>query len=520
MIKSSKQHYGRRLLIWISTAALSLSAVLSLLYIQTITAAPPPPLSPETAWTAVFTETFESDLNVGWFITDTDGITNGDYYWATTAVTASQGLTSVWVAGGGISGTLLQPGTDPYPPNATSLMSYGPITLSQSAALSLTFDVWLETEPISDALKLLVSADNLQYTTAITLSGSSKGWQSQSVNLNSYANQPQLWFALQFTSNITIEQRGVFIDNIQLYAQAVSRTRELYLPSIQLVEPIVEPIPDWLLYVNTFRAQTGLQLLTENSEWSNGDWLHGRYMVKTDDVSHDEDPGNPWYTLEGKTAAQNGNIVVSSWAAAPDETLINFWMTAPFHAISILDPQLETTGYGSYRESDGGWQAGATLDVARGRGDLPAGTTFPIPYPPADGETALRQYNGGEWPDPLSPCPGYAAPSGPPILLQIGSGNLTPNVSDFSFKTGDTLLESCLYDETSYTNEEPGTQSSGRLILNGRDAIVLIPRNPLLLGESYTVSITTNGETTTWTFTAVASTFDEQMPTHIKFAAR
>jgi hypothetical protein len=502
LIHCPKQRY-RRLLIWIGSAVTSLTAVLALLWIQTGTAAPPPAVPAETTWTAVFTETFESGITAGWFITDTDGITNGEYYWAATAVTASQGLTSVWATGGGVSGTLLQPGNDPYPPNAASLTSYGPIMLSDTAGLSLTFDVWLETEPVSDALQLLVSADNVQYDTEATFSGDSQGWQSQAVNLDSYAGQPQLWFALQFTSNLTIEQRGVFVDNIQLYALPVSRTRTLYLPSIQRIEPTAVPIPDWLAYVNSFRSQTGLQLLAENSEWSNGDWLHGRYMVKNDYVGHDEDPGNPWYSPEGQAAAQNGNTVVSTWVNVPDETLIDFWMTAPFHAVAILDPQLHTTGYGSYREADGGWQAGATLDVGRGRGDLPPNTTFPIPFPADGGETALRQYSGGEWPDPLSPCPGYDAPTGPPILLQIGSGSMTPNVTDFSFKSGETLLASCLYDETSYTNSDPDEQNSGRIILSGRDAIVLIPRNPLTAGQSYTVSITANGETTTWSFTAV-----------------
>jgi hypothetical protein len=97
---------------------------------------------------------------------------------------------------------------------------------------------------------------------------------------------------------------------------------------------------------------------------------------------------------------------------------------------------------------------------------------------------------------------------------------MTPNVSDFSFKADESLLESCLYDETSYTNEDPGTQATGRIILNGRDAIVLIPRNPLTAGQSYTVSITANGETITWSFTTVANKLDGEIPTGIKFAAR
>jgi len=40
----------------------------------------------------------------------------------------------------------------------------------------------------------------------------------------------------------------------------------------------------------------------------------------------------------------------------------------------------------------------------------------------------------------------------------------------------------------------------GRAILDSRDAIVLIPKEPLYPGETYSVSISANGKTTTWSF--------------------
>ena len=64
-----------------------------------------------------------------------------------------------------------------------------------------------------------------------------------------------------------------------------------------------------------------------------------------------------------------------------------------------------------------------------------------------------------------------------------------------------TSLEHCLFDETSYTNPSGSTQTTGRNILNGRDAIVLIPKQPLTPGATYTVSITANGQTHAWSFT-------------------
>lgn len=265
------------------------------------------------------------------------------------------------------------------------------------------------------------------------------------------------------------------------------------------------PLP-WLNYLNVYRAQALLPPLTENSEWSNGDWLHARYMVKNDVISHDEDPQNPWYTPEGQTAAQNGNVMVNSSSQASDQSAIDLWMSGPFHAIGILDPALQQTGFGSYREADGGWQMGATLDVLRGLGAVPPTITYPVMWP-ADGQTTfLNAYYGTEYPDPLASCPGYVAPSGLPILLQIGDGDLIPNVTDHSFTQAGLPLEHCLFDENSYINPDPAAQNLGRLVLSGRDAIVLIPQQPLNPATSYTVTITANGQNYQWTFLIAATT--------------
>jgi hypothetical protein len=179
-------------------------------------------------------------------------------------------------------------------------------------------------------------------------------------------------------------------------------------------------------------------------------------------------------------------------------------MQAPFHAVGMLDPQLSVVGYGSYREADGGWQMGAGLDVLRGLGSVPPAVEFPVKWP-SDGKTVSLTAHWGESPSPLTSCPGYSAPSGLPIILQIGSGGLVPTVTAHSFTQDGTPLDHCVFDETSYTNPNGSLQSVGRSILNARDAIVLIPRQPLTRGASYTASITVNGQTHTWTFT-VSST--------------
>ncbi len=264
------------------------------------------------------------------------------------------------------------------------------------------------------------------------------------------------------------------------------------------------PTPsDWLDYVNLFRTQANLSPVAENSSWSNGGYLHGRYMVKNDFIGHDEDPSNQWYTPEGDAAAENGNVAVSSSSSFSDFGMINLWMVGPFHAVGILDPKLNTTGFGHYHEADGGWQSGATLDVLRGRGTIPGGTTFPILYPKNGGQLWLLSYTGGEYPNPVLGC-GYTTPTGGPIILQLGTGSITPTITAYSLMQGSTPLTVCVYDETNYSFPgDPGGQSLGRAVLNSRDALVMIPQQPLQEGFSYTASITTNGQTYTWNFTTI-----------------
>jgi uncharacterized protein YkwD len=330
------------------------------------------------------------------------------------------------------------------------------------------------------------------------------------------------WNALKGSWNLSLQTLGwgrLLVDNDHPLYQAMwandhlqqgylAMVPNVYLPLI-MRQPTPTPTPTptsaWLAYVNTYRALANLPSVSENPTWSDGDWKHARYMVKNDFIGHTEDPGNPWYTPEGLAAAQNGNTFVSSSATSPDTYAIDFWMRGPFHAVGVLDPSLQQVGYGSYREADGGWQMGATLDVIRGLGSIPPSVSFPIRYPGDGTTTGLRSYVGGEWPDPLTACPGYTTPSGLPIILQIGPGNLTPSVTAHSFLQGATPLEHCVFDETNYTNLDSSTQSTGRNILNSRDAIVLIPRQPLTPGATYTVSITTNGQIYTWSFT-VSST--------------
>lgn len=281
---------------------------------------------------------------------------------------------------------------------------------------------------------------------------------------------------------------------------------QVFLPVViggaQQQEPPPPPDPaqaEWLEYLNYFRAMAGLNPISENTDWGTGTYNHSRYMVKNDFIGHSENPSNPWYTPEGAQAAQSSNLAASHSTDISDTAAIDLWIQAPFHAVGVLDPKLHQVGYGSFREADGGLQMGASLDVLRGLGSLPADISFPIAWP-GEGSIVPLTSHTTEYPDPLSSCPGYVTPAGLPIILQIGSGDQTPDIKDHSLYQGSTPLEHCIFDETSYTNGDASAQELARAILGARDAIVLIPRQPLAPGATYRVSISLASGNYSWSF--------------------
>ena len=169
--------------------------------------------------------------------------------------------------------------------------------------------------------------------------------------------------------------------------------------------------------------------------------------------------------------------------------------------VAVLDPELTVSGFGEYREAGSGWAYGATLEVGRGRKKLPDGFRFPVRYP-EEGETLPNlSFGGNEFPDPLTSCPGYKAPTGAPIVLMIGAGDRKPAVSFSALVDGEgSQYPHCLLDETRYVNPNSGTQSTGRVVLDSRDAIVLLPRSPLKAGLQYRVTIVEGGTTHSWSF--------------------
>jgi hypothetical protein len=210
-------------------------------------------------------------------------------------------------------------------------------------------------------------------------------------------------------------------------------------------------------------------------------------------------------------------VAASSDATKTDRKFVEQWITAPFHAAGVLDPTLQTTGFGSYRKVGATPNpAAATLDVIRGRtGPAPTNPTF---FPGDDSTLPIAQqaYHGGETPDPLSPCAGYnpgggaAINTGTPLFVLMTKAPDLAVPSTAVVKRDGVAVESCTYDENTYTNSIPDDQATGRAVMASRHQVIVVPRLPLAQGSVYTVDVTVTYATElvptvlSWEFTADA----------------
>jgi len=258
--------------------------------------------------------------------------------------------------------------------------------------------------------------------------------------------------------------------------------------------------PAWLKRVNFYRALAALPPVAEEPALSATVAQHARYMVAHDVIQHTQNRRRSWATPEGAAAAAVSNLAGSLSPLEPDFWAVDTWMQGPFHAIGILDPALQQVGFGIYRAPDGKMiQTAAALDVIRGRGSRPATVAYPIVWP-ADGATVPIGSHRFEYPSPLTSCRGYTAPTGLALIVQMGPGDEVPRVTRTGIWDGERWLEHCVFDESTYRNRNGDEERLGRSILGARDAIVLIPREPLNYGSRYRVQMDANGQLIDWTF--------------------
>ena len=247
---------------------------------------------------------------------------------------------------------------------------------------------------------------------------------------------------------------------------------------------------DWLGIVNVYRGQSGLAPVVDNPSWSGGARNHSCWML-LNGIAHDETPGTPGYTVEGDQAGNNGNVAVSSNAAATPRSHIDLWMTGPFHAIGLLRPSLQQAAFGICANSSNTatqWKSGATLDVVRGNVWGAPKPPAPVVFPGNGATTSLTRFVA-ESPDPRNFCPWGLKTVGLPLIALMPS---TVTTASATLVGPSGPVSTCVLHKAN-TN---GTASS---ILGGDNAVVVVPETQLTTG-TYTVAVTSNGGNANWSF--------------------
>jgi hypothetical protein len=262
--------------------------------------------------------------------------------------------------------------------------------------------------------------------------------------------------------------------------------------------PLADDKNAWLDRVNFYRATAGLGPVEEDPSLSGAVSEHARYMVKHDEIKHTQNRRRALATPAGAEAAAS-SVLVGSSATESDVWAVDVLMQGPFHALGLLDPSLERVGFGIERDGGGKIQTAAGLDVVRGRNATGTQPAFPVVWP-ANGTTVPIGTSTVEYPNPLASCREYSAPAGLPVIVQLGSGSVTPRVTASWFLDGKRALRHCVFDENTYRNGNRAEQRLGRGVLDKHDAVVLVPRAPLQSGHTYRVVIDTNGRRIDWTF--------------------
>lgn len=255
----------------------------------------------------------------------------------------------------------------------------------------------------------------------------------------------------------------------------------------------------WISQLNFYRKMANLAEVTEDKSLSKATKKHAQYLVKNEESGHSETPGKPGYSPEGAAAAKKSNVHTAGYPEKEADP-VDSWMEAPFHALHLLNPGLQKVGFGMATDSTPPTASAAVLDIFSAPQSVPKNVTYPIFFP-RDGAYMPRDFHSSETPSPLTSCPGFGTSSGAPIMVQFGSGSVTPVVTASSFKQNGVVKKHCVIHETNYKNPKGSEQALGRQILDKYDAVVIMPKDKLVFGSDYEVSLTVNGKTYTWSFT-------------------
>lgn len=227
-------------------------------------------------------------------------------------------------------------------------------------------------------------------------------------------------------------------------------------------------IPGWLRELNAYRTLNGAQPVAENASFSHDDSLHIRYMEKTGDFTHAENPKSKWYTAQGAQAGESSDLALG-WVNP-----VAAWTAAPYHALSELSKYNTLAGYATGGGYAALWTVGSSTSLRN--------PSQPLYQFPASGKTTpLLSYSGGESPNPLSSCP-KAWQNAWSVGLPIIYGNQrTVTKPTATVASGGISLKTC--------------------VVNAGNVVFVIPLRPLGTHRAYKVTVKYGGKVQSrWSF--------------------
>lgn len=261
-----------------------------------------------------------------------------------------------------------------------------------------------------------------------------------------------------------------------------------------------------LTRLNELRALAQVPPVGENAALSAGCLQHASWILRNGLLQHGEPANTLGYTVQGDRAGQQSNLSASQDADTVLSEHIDSIMVAPFHGLGFIDPLVRGFGLGYLRDahSNTSLRSAGVIDIIGDRrANLPEGVAYPILWP-APGQTLpFTGFDGLEYPNPV---PLASPPFGCPLIIQTGRFDNPPHVTAYTLQRDDGEPQGCFeIDENTYLNSDAQEQALGRSVLRGRNAIILIPRSPLVPGRSYTASVTNHGELIRWSFSVSPS---------------
>lgn len=263
--------------------------------------------------------------------------------------------------------------------------------------------------------------------------------------------------------------------------------------------------PAWLTRLNAVRTDAGLHQVTESTSVVAAMRRHVAYLLHTPASQrtgkyasvHTENPKSKYYSASGAQAAAHSDI---SSGSAADVDVVDGFLAAPFHALTLLDPR--ATWAALYRDAGSGE---AMLEVAANfNTQLPA---TPVRIPTS---RTTQTRASSEHPDPTESCrhdtgASYAS-AALPIIVLLPDPPVNPTAT-LTAPNGSTVSSSgadlCLIYEGHFYTTDPVYGPSGEAGLEALHAVFIIARHPLVKGN-YTVSLDYGaGSPLTWTFASL-----------------